>query len=378
MAGPWTKYQQAQASPASGPWSRYGAGSGVGGAVSDQLAMLERAANEQMILGNDAGYNSLMQQAFALRNDLKNGQTFIGGQMQPIPGANAGAYARSRSEAAGTAAGQVPTSVQEYQFAVSQGYQGDYQTFENDRKKAGSQSVEVKVGEGDKFYQTLDEANAKRWSAYSDAGGAARRNLKQIDRLESSLSAVETGGWAAVKQMAGRWGVKTEGLDDIQAASALISAMIPAQREPGSGPMSDKDIELFKHSLPSLINQPGGNAKIIATLRAMADYDMRVGDIADAVADRTMKPAEARRAMSELTNPLAGWGYDEPTPAAPAAAPGGMLAPPPVAPAYDVQDGVPVGAAREQVFTPKTRAEYDALPPGAVYIGRDGRRAQKK
>ena len=53
----------------------------------------------------------------------------------------------------------------------------------------------------------------------------------------------------------------------------MINSLVPEQRQPGSGPMSDADLDLFKQSLPRIINQPGGNQIIVGTMRAIAQYD---------------------------------------------------------------------------------------------------------
>lgn len=165
-------------------------------------------------------------------------------------------------------------------------------------------NVTVNTGEGDKFYENLDKKNAEMFSALSEEGVRGRGKLAQIDRLQGLLSAAPQGGLAALKQAAGEYGINTEGLSDIQSAQALINELVPQQRQPGSGPMSDADLALFKQSLPRIINQPGGNETIVNTMRGITEYQVRMGEIADAVADRTMTPKEGRDAIRNLKNPL--------------------------------------------------------------------------
>lgn len=198
--------------------------------------------------------------------------------------------------------------MQEYNFAKEQGFTGSFVDFQLAQKKAGASSTNVNVGAGDKFYEELDKKNAATFSSLSEGGMQARGKLAQIDRLEGLMAGAQAGGFARLKQAAGEYGINTEGLDDIQAAQALINKMVPEQRPAGSGPMSDRDIELFRASLPRVINQPGGNKMITDTLRGVAQYEMQMGEIADQVADRTMTPVEARKAMRELKNPLADFG----------------------------------------------------------------------
>jgi hypothetical protein len=160
------------------------------------------------------------------------------------------------------------------------------------------------MGEGDKFYENLDKKNADTFSALSETGVQSRAKLAQVDRLDTLLSSAPQGAAAMLKQAAGEYGINTEGLSEIQAAQALINELVPQQRQPGSGPMSDADLALFKQSLPRLINQPGGNKTIIDTMRAITQYQVQMGDIADLVADREISPSEGRKMIRELANPL--------------------------------------------------------------------------
>lgn len=202
-----------------------------------------------------------------------------------------------------------PTAdIQEYEFAKSQGFQGSYLDFQTSLKKAGATNVTTNLGEGDKFYENLDKKNAETFSALSETGMQGRSKLAQIDRLDGLLAAAPQGAAAMLKQVAGEYGINTEGLSDIQAAQALINELVPQQRQPGSGPMSDADLALFKESLPRLINQPEGNRAIIDTMRGITQYQIQMGDIADAVANREMTPAEGRKAIASLANPLEGFG----------------------------------------------------------------------
>ncbi len=68
--------------------------------------------------------------------------------------------------------------------------------------------------------------------------------------------------------------------------------------------MSDADLALFKASIPQIINQPGGNALIIQTLRGIAVYDQQIGEIAGRVLNREITPADGRKEMAGLANPL--------------------------------------------------------------------------
>lgn len=231
-----------------------------------------------------------------LRTDPRGGEPQKVYESAPKPTANMQDYEDYATEE--RAAGRVPLGRLQYQQEI---------------KKAGaSNTTNIVGGEGDKFFENLDKKNAETFAAMSDAGMQARGRLGQIDRLESIFANVPQGAEGAFKKLAGDWGVPIgEGTSDIQAASALLEKMVPEQRLPGSGTMSDGDIKMFRASLPRIINQPGGNQLIFQTMRGIAQYEQQMGEIADAVADRAITPAEGRQRIRQLKNPLADYKVPE-------------------------------------------------------------------
>lgn len=176
-------------------------------------------------------------------------------------------------------------------------------------QRPASPLVNVQTGQTvDPFQARLAEAEGDQFASFLGAGAAAQRNLAQINRLESLLGQTNAGGGAALQLIAGNFGIETDGLSELQAAEALINAMVPAQRPPGSGPMSDSDLELFKRSLPRIINQPGGNERILETLRGIAQYDIQLGNIAARASSGEITREQARAEVNSLSNPLASTG----------------------------------------------------------------------
>jgi flagellar protein FlgJ len=130
--------------------------------------------------------------------------------------------------------------------------------------------------------------------------------LQQIDQLATVLEQSPQGARGVFALALGEYGIATEGLDEVQAAQALINQIVPQQRQPGSGPMSDADLALFKQSVPRVLNQPGGNQAILSTMRDIALYTREQSRIASMVADRQITPAEGRKMLQSLANPLEG------------------------------------------------------------------------
>lgn len=189
----------------------------------------------------------------------------------------------------------------------------------------GGVTVNNSIEGGGKFEEAFAKGDAETVRMVYDTGLAAQRNLGRIDQLESLLQTSPTGFGASLSQMAGEWGIATEGLSDIQAAQAIINSLVPEQRQPGSGPMSDADLELFKQSLPRIINQPGGNQIIIDTMRGIAQYDAEGARIVQRLRNGELTRAQAFDALQNRANPLAQYSAGTAPSASGAPAPGSVL-----------------------------------------------------
>lgn len=154
------------------------------------------------------------------------------------------------------------------------------------------------------FDKKLAEAQATTFDAMATEGLNARADLGVINELDTLLQG-QGGTLSGLSGALAKYGIGGEGVDDLQAAQALINKLVPSQRAPGSGSMSDRDVELFSRSLPSLWNAPGGNQKIIGVMRGLTEYKTSQGEIADQVLAGEMTRQEARRALRALPNPLA-------------------------------------------------------------------------
>jgi len=197
--------------------------------------------------------------------------------------------------------------IKEYQQAVSQGFKGTFLEYKTALQKASATNISTTIeAAGDKkFEEKFAELDAAALAEVAGVGATASRSLAQIGRLEALLSNIDSGMGASVKEFAGNFGIQTQGLDDIQAANALISALVPAQRPPGSGPMSDADLELFKRSLPRIINSPGGNQIIINTMRGLAEYDAEGGRIVQRLRKKEITQAQAFELLNSRPDPFA-------------------------------------------------------------------------
>jgi hypothetical protein len=198
-----------------------------------------------------------------------------------------------------------PGVVGEYEAAKAAGLIGSDVTLPQYVAMKRPPGTTVNVGEkASPFEKKAQESQAEAFSEIQKSGTTAARSARDITRLGNILDKVGTGGTAAFKQIAGNFGIKTEGLDNIQAAQAIINKLVPQQRPPGSGTMSDADLALYKESLPRLINQPGANKEIVRSMKDINDYLVKEGKIASDVLDGKLTPAQGRQKLMELGNPI--------------------------------------------------------------------------
>jgi len=198
---------------------------------------------------------------------------------------------------------KLTSDVQNYQEAVRQGFKGSFFDYQTALKRAGAQQVNLPPAE--KAFDT--KAGGLIAETYGDVmkqGTVASRNLGTLTRLESLLDKTGGGLVTALQSFAGQYGIKSKGSGDIEAAQAVISRLVPEQRAPGSGNMSDRDIVLFKAALPNLINTPEGNRKILEAMRGIVEYDIKAAQIAKDVLTRKITQEEGDNRLGRLRNPL--------------------------------------------------------------------------
>jgi hypothetical protein len=174
-------------------------------------------------------------------------------------------------------------------------------------KAGGGVQITIPPGAAEEgaFERKVGELQATSIETIAQQGQTSRRNRQTINMLEKALTGAPAGIEAGLKGLAVNFGIETEGSDQIEVAKALISQLVPGQRPPGSGTMSDADLQLFKDSLPKLMGTSEGRLKIVANMKAISDYMIAEGDLADAVLDGTITRAQYRERVRALGNPLA-------------------------------------------------------------------------
>mgnify|MGYP000610345017 CR=1 FL=1 len=203
------------------------------------------------------------------------------------------------------------TMEEKAQFGLATDRDYKINTRTGDFSVIGGNSVTINNNEAvdeSQFAKETGKALAVEAAEIARQGDAASRNLGSINRLEQLLYESQRDGiQSSLVNVAAGLGLKLDGASEIEAANAIISQMVPQQRPPGSGPMSDADLELFKQSLPRLINSADGNRMIIDTMRALAEYDQGRGKIARQQQLGKISHEQAIQQYAQLNDPLKGF-----------------------------------------------------------------------
>jgi len=143
------------------------------------------------------------------------------------------------------------------------------------RLSVDARNYNTQESEQSKVYgKSLGEMRA----TINQAGYDAPAKLARLDRMEQLLAGVDGGAaapaMAEIASFANSLGVKIDpNLGNKQAAEALAREMAATLRQPGTGPMTDKDFDNFLKQVPSLSKTAEGRTEIIKTLRAAVARD---------------------------------------------------------------------------------------------------------
>ena len=187
-------------------------------------------------------------------------------------------------------------------------------------KIGGGPMVQIGGGEGE-FVKVGQAELARNFAEMAQAGRDATSNLGRIKLLDELLDESDTGLSAGFLSRANQYfGVDFRSAP-AAAAEAIISQLVPAQRPPGSGVISDADLALYKASLPAIQNQPNGNKLIVKSMVAITEHNARVGRIASrALTDPDFSIQQAEEEIAALPDPFEsvrsflGGGADIPAP----------------------------------------------------------------
>jgi hypothetical protein len=169
----------------------------------------------------------------------------------------------------------------------------------------------VSINTGDNsnaFVKKADEIAALRMSDIIESGQGAQQMVGDLGALAEIAKGLETGLPTQIMTKLGPYaeaiGIDMAGLGAAQAYDAITARLAPQLRTPGVGASSDFDAKQFLKSIPSLANNPEGNAIIAATLMSIQQAKIAASDIAAGAMRQEYTWQEADKKIAALSNPF--------------------------------------------------------------------------
>ncbi len=181
-------------------------------------------------------------------------------------------------------------ALQEYKFAVSQGYKGGLLDFQKEKAAAGATRVSnnTNVNTGEKEYdKALNKDLADTFLGYQKGGRTGGDELNTISVMERAASDPNfysgAGAGAVTAYKKGAVALGIEGAD-AAAPNELFGKMSNKLVVDGLGSLgagvSNADRSFIQETVPNLQNSPEGNKKIFEVMKAVARRKQEVARLA--------------------------------------------------------------------------------------------------
>jgi hypothetical protein len=236
-----------------------------------------------------------------------------------------------------------PTSYREYQLAKESGFQGTYADWE--KVKTPGTSVTVNNQDQNEFSKKAAARNVERFGNLADTGTQSASVAQSMPVLRELLTQAPQG------PVSGRLAEMFPGFSTAgDAFMAQVNQIAPTLRVPGSGAMSDRDMDILMSSLPRLRGDPAANQMILNVFERKAQLNAERGAIASAALRGEIKPEEADKRIAEIDKQ----------------------------PLLDERSRSMLSNSKGGTARPQTQADFDALESGELYIDPDDGQTYRK
>lgn len=156
-------------------------------------------------------------------------------------------------------------------------------------KKEVAAAGATRIDNGQRFESSYSTNQGKEFSELmgnmNKTAFAAPAQLRKLERMEALLDGVDGGKLAPtgldIASAANTFGIKLDPkLGNKEAAQALAREIAGGFRQPGTGPMTDKDFDNFLLQVPDLSKTAEGRKQITATMKAAASRDIQIAKMA--------------------------------------------------------------------------------------------------
>lgn len=185
---------------------------------------------------------------------------------------------------------KLPAEVQAYEYAKGQGYQGTYEQFAKDMKRAGASNVNVTTKQETEEAKAVGKAFGESYADLMKSDMMASSKIAKYDQLSQLLDGVNTGKLTPIGTDIAAFS-KSIGLNidpnlgNKQAAEAISNDLALQLRNPSGGAgmpgaLSDKDREFLTKMTPGIGKDPRANKVLIETAKKLAQRDKDVAKLA--------------------------------------------------------------------------------------------------
>lgn len=214
----------------------------------------------------------------------------------------------------------VTDPAQRAQFGVPADYKGPVQVGADGKLvMPGKAATEVNISQQSEKALDVERSKglATRMNSIAEDSAKASEDGVFLGRMGDLLGVVQTGKQTEVlEKVRELTGLTLDpNTDNVQALKAAVNYLAPRLRVPGSGAQSDRELNNFIQSIPSLAGTPGGNKLILDTLGGIIEHRKQRADVALQWQVGDISAKEAQERINALPSPF----VNLPKPAAPVA-----------------------------------------------------------
>ena len=173
--------------------------------------------------------------------------------------------------------------------------------------QAGASSTNIDMKAEGASEKARGEGLGKRFNDLAADGSEAAKDMATIQRLDQLGKTVEPGARTNllnnIRMTTGL--TLDQNADNVQAYQSALDYLTPRMRVSGSGSSSDKDVALFKGSLPSLLGTPEGNKLVTETMGGIAQQRIQASKVAQKWQLGQISAQQAQTELDGLGDPFA-------------------------------------------------------------------------
>ena len=175
-----------------------------------------------------------------------------------------------------------PSAVREFEYSLANPEFGVYQ---ERMKRAGANNMTVDMRGDNEYAKDQGKQYSELMAGINKAGFAAPSQIRKLERMTQLLEGIDGGRLSPAgleaASMLSSLGIKVDPrLGNKEAAQALSRDLAGGLRQPGTGPMTDKDFENFLTQIPDLSKTAEGRKQITRTMTAALNRDIKVSKLA--------------------------------------------------------------------------------------------------